>query len=299
MNTSLFSTAFILGCLLVLSTYSEATSQHQDSNVQIGKHSFAFKQWAGPSINVWAYKPSAYNGQSKILIVMHGTNRDADRYRDEWTKHAEKNNILLIVPQFTKEDFPKAIGYNLGNVFVASSNYTQTNPANEWAYSVIEPLFDFVKSKYQSSQSTYNIYGHSAGSQFVHRFIFFVPEARVAKIITANAGWYTAPDFSINFPYGLNNTPVSEENLKQALQKPVTILLGEADKDPNHKSLRRAKEAMLQGPHRFARGHHFYASAQQTAKALNIQTQWELITVPKVGHKNGLMADAAIEILVR
>ena len=299
MKKYLFFIPSLYALLLTLHTSSNANLLVEDNNEVTGKHSFAFEQWGGPKINVWAYKPSGYNANSKVLMVMHGTNRDADRYRDEWTKHAEKNNILLIVPQFTIESFPKANGYNLGNVFVASSNYTKTNPADMWSYSAIEPLFDHVKAKYQSSQNQYNIYGHSAGSQFVHRFIFFIPQARVAKIITANAGWYTAPSFEIDFPYGLNNTPVNDEALKLALQKPVTILLGEADNDPNHTSLRRAKEAMLQGPHRFARGHYFYTSAQKAAENLNIVTQWQVINVPKVGHQNSLMSDAAIELLMQ
>lgn len=299
MNKLFFYIPFMLAFLLVLHTGSSANLLVEGNSDLTGKHSFAFEQWAGPTIKVWAYKPSRYNANSKVLMVMHGTNRDADRYRDEWTKHAEENNILLIVPQFTREDFPKANGYNLGNVFVTSSNYTKINPLDKWAYSAIEPLFDFVTAKYQSSQSQYNIYGHSAGSQFVHRFIFFIPNARVAKIITANAGWYTAPSFAIDFPYGLKNTPVNKEALRLALQKPVTILLGEADNDPNHKSLRRAKQAMLQGPHRYARGHYFYTKAQKAAKELNIQTNWQLESVPKVGHKNSLMADAAIEVLMR
>lgn len=164
----------------------------------------------------------------------------------------------------------------------------------EWAYSAIEPLFDLVKTKYQSTETEYNLYGHSAGSQFVHRFIFFIPQDRVSKIITANAGWFTAPNLSVNFPYGLNNSPVSKNALKLALQKPVIILLGEADNDPNHKSLRRAKEAMMQGPHRFARGHDFYASGQQAAIDLKVEFNWQLETVPNVGHINGLMAEAAI-----
>lgn len=289
---------FILTSMLLLSTNPSAHILVENNREVTGKHFFVFDQWAGPSLNVWAYKPSGYSANSKILMVMHGTNRDADRYRDEWSKHAEKYNVLLIVPQYTKADFPRANGYNLGNVFVASSNYQQTNPRSEWAYSAIEPLFDFVKTKYQSTQSQYSIYGHSAGSQFVHRLIYFVPQARVSNIITANAGWYTAPDFSIDFPYGLNNSPVSKESLKQALQKPVTILLGEADNDPNHKHLRRAKEAMVQGPHRFARGHYFYAAGQQAANDLQLEFNWQLKTVPNVGHKNGLMAEAAILALI-
>jgi poly(3-hydroxybutyrate) depolymerase len=289
---------FMLLCVLAFISTSSAHSLSKNTTSIDAKHSFEFDQWSGPALKVWAYKPSGFNPTSRILFVMHGTNRDADRYRDEWVQHAEKFNILLIAPQFTRRDFPKASGYNLGNVFVASSNYQTTNPVDKWAYSAIEPLFDFVKSKYQSTQNRYNIYGHSAGAQFVHRFIFFVPQARISKIITANAGWYTLPNYTSDFPYGLHNSPVSKASLKQALQKPVVILLGEADNNPNHKSLRRSKEAMLQGPHRFARGHYFYARALESAHELQVVLNWQIKTVPNVGHKNRLMAQAAILELV-
>jgi poly(3-hydroxybutyrate) depolymerase len=268
-----------------------------ESSLPKGKHQFTFSQWAGTPLEVWAYTPSEYNNNSKVLFVMHGTNRDADRYRDEWTALAEQHNLLLIAAQFTKENFPRSLAYNLGNVF-ATTEFKQVNPKEKWAFSAIEPLFDYVKTKYSNQSTDYLLYGHSAGSQFVHRFIFFVPQARVSKIVTANAGWYTRPDFTIDFPYGLNNTPVTENDLLAALQKPVVVLLGEADNDPEHPSLRRAAPAMAQGPHRLARGYYFYAQAKQLAEKHNIPFNWQLTTVPEVGHQNGLMAHAAIVSLL-
>lgn len=267
------------------------------ASVPAGKHQFSFSQWQGSPLEVWAYTPTGYNANSKVLFVMHGTNRDADRYRDEWAELAEAHNVLLIVPQFNQQNFGRALGYNLGNVFT-SNEYDAVNPRAVWAYSAIESLFDFVKDKYGNTSERYRLYGHSAGSQFVHRFIFFVPEARVSTIVTANAGWYTLPDLSTSFPYGLNNTPVTQEDLIASLQKPVVVLLGEADNDPQHPSLRRAEPAMRQGKHRFERGYYFYQQAQRAAQEYQVPFTWKLATVPEVGHSNGLMAEAAITYLI-
>jgi poly(3-hydroxybutyrate) depolymerase len=288
---------FFLGLTLVILSVNVNTLLAAAPNQQILKHEFLFSAWQGAPLKVWAYKPTEYSSTSKVLFVMHGTNRDADRYRDEWTEIAQKHNLLLIVPQFNTEDFPRALGYNLGNVFT-NNTYNQINARDIWSYSAIEPLFDFVKEKYGNTSSNYRLYGHSAGSQFVHRFIFFVPDARVSKIVTANAGWYTAPDFSIEFPYGLKNSPVSEADVKSSLNQPVVVLLGEADNDPEHPSLRRAEPAMLQGKHRLERGYHFYKQAEEAAKSHQVAFNWKLETVPNVGHKNGLMAQAAIKHLI-
>lgn len=262
-----------------------------------GKQQFTFSSWQGSPIEVWAYAPTNLTPNTRVLFVMHGTNRDADRYRDEWASLAQKHNLLLIVPQFNKTDFPRALSYNLGNVF-ANDNYNKVNPEALWAFSAIEPLFDFVKDRFGITNNQYSLYGHSAGAQFVHRFLYFVPSARVFKVVSANAGWYTLPDFTISFPYGLKHTPVTSNQLAVALQKPVVVLLGEADNDPMHPSLRRADPAMRQGQHRLARGYYFYEQAKLAAKTEEIEFGWQLRTVPNVGHKNNLMAEAAITYLV-
>jgi len=276
--------------------YFAFSIQDAHAETSSGKHQFVFTEWQGKPLEVWAYTPSNYAPNSKVLFVMHGVKRDADRYRDEWAALAEQHNLLLIVPQFSQENFPRALGYNLGNVF-ADDKYQQANPPEIWAYSAIEPLFDYVKSRYANTNNTYNLYGHSAGSQFVHRFIFFVPDSRTAKIVSANSGWYTTPDFNIGFPYGLKNTMVTQDNLIASLQKPVVILLGEADSDPNDKYLRKAAPAMLQGPHRLARGKFFFNQAKQASQQYAVNFGWQLASVPNVGHKNGLMAEAAIAYL--
>lgn len=95
---------------------------------------------------------------------MHGVKRDADRYRDKWVTLAEQYNLLLIVPPFSQDDLPRALGYSLGNVLI-DDKYQQANSPEVWAYSAIEPLFDYVKSTYANANNTYRPYGHSAGTK--------------------------------------------------------------------------------------------------------------------------------------
>jgi len=249
---------------------------------------------AGRQIPVWYYLPERAGPDAPVHFVMHGVNRDADRYRNEWQPHAEKYGFLLVVPEFSNEAFPGAESYNLGNTLDAEGRPV---PREAWSFSYLEPIFDAAKLAAGNTSSHYSLYGHSAGAQFVHRFMYFVPEARVAKAVAANAGWWTLPDLDVDFPYGLRGSAVDEAALRTMLGKPLTVLLGTADTDPNHVNLRRTPEAMAQGPHRFARGKHFYESGRSRAASLNAHFGWQLSTAPHVDHNNQGMSVYAARLL--
>lgn len=262
-----------------------------------GKGRFVLDDWGGPSIPVWTYVPIGVDPTDlPIVIVMHGTRRDADRYRDEWSALAQVNQFVVAAPEFADADWGRAAGYNLGNVFREEG--VDLQPEAEWAFSAIEPVFDAVRTQIGSSQSVYTLYGHSAGSQFVHRFLVYKPDARVKRYIAANAGWYTLPSFEEAYPYGLKGGEVTEDQLKIALGKDVVVLLGTLDNDPNHSSLRRAPEAMRQGPHRFARGITFYNVAKAQADALGVEFSWRVATVENAVHSNGQMALGAVPFII-
>jgi hypothetical protein len=113
-------------------------------------------------------------------------------------------------------------------------------------------------------------------------------------LVAANVGWYATPDFAQSWPYGLKGSVVAETELKTAFARPLLILLGDQDTDPKDSSLRRAPEAMQQGFHRFARGHHFFDISQAKADSLETPYRWRLRTVPGVAHDNRGMAIAAV-----
>jgi pimeloyl-ACP methyl ester carboxylesterase len=177
------------------------------------------------------------------------------------------------------------------------SSSGERNDESLWSFSVIENLFDYVKAISRSKVSTYSIYGHSAGAQFVHRLVMFKPNARVRTAIAANAGWYTMPIDAKAFPYGLRDSGRDRKAVATSFGKNLVILLGDKDTDENDKYLRKTAEAMEQGNHRFARGHSFYKMARDSAKKEDVAFKWRLHVVRGVGHSNSRMSTHAVKLL--
>lgn len=255
---------------------------------------FVFTGWDGPDLPVYYQLPDKITAQTPVVFVMHGVNRDADRYRDEWAALARRHGFIAVVPQFSRADFPGSRGYNTG--YFTQEDGT-ARPRALWSFAAIEPLFDDVRKRFGSGVTRYSIYGHSAGAQFVHRYVLFMPEARIDKAVAANAGWYTMPDSTTDFPYGLGGTPVAPDDLKAALGKPLTVLLGTADTDRSDPDLRKTPEADAQGPYRLARGQTFFVRAERAAKDMGTPFGWRLVTVPGIGHSNAGMAEAAARLI--
>lgn len=101
------------------------------------------------------------------------------------------------------------------------------------------------------------------------------------------------PDFKTAHPYGLGGSGVTPADLKTALTRPVLVLLGEADIDPNHRPMPRTPEANAQGLHRFSRGLNYFRLATEQTVRLGVPFGWKIATVPGVAHSNTLMAPAA------
>src|SRR3546814_6643293 len=161
-----------------------------------------------------------------------------------------------------------------------------------WTYRAVEAVYEAARAAAVPLATGYRLYGHSAGAQFVHRMVSFMPEARIEAAVAANAGCYTMPVPDERFPYGLGEM-APEADLAAAFARPLTILLGERDDDPDHRQLLRSPEAMRQGPHRLARGRTYFRVARETAAAMGARFGWELVTVPDVGHSNGKLAPHA------
>lgn len=255
-----------------------------------GKGRLSFSDWAGPALPIWYHAPAKITPDTKIVFVMHGMARNGDEYRDQWSDLAAKYGFLLLVPTFGNADFPGFESFNYGNVIGPDG---RRRPQEQWAFTAIERIFDQVRGSTGITAPRYYIYGHSAGAQFVHRLFFFLPNARAGKLISANAGAYMLPDFATEHPYGLKGSGVSEADLKVALSRPVMVLLGEADMDPNHRPMPRTPEANAQGLHRFSRGLNYFKMASEQTVKLGVPFGWKIATVPGVAHSNTLMAPHA------
>lgn len=264
-----------------------------------GPGSFVFRDLTGnpdKPLTVWYYRPRQASSRSPILFVMHGLKRDGEVYRDAWIKYAEKYQTLLLVPEFSDEHYPGSEMYNLGNMWQTAG---RPAPRSRWTFAVIEHLFDHVKALTGNTSSEYVIYGHSAGGQFVHRLVLFMPEARFRVAVAANAGYYTMPTFDVTFPHGLQRAAITAEGLKQSFARKLVILLGEEDVNHVDKNFPKDREAMAQGRTRLERGQAFFRAAQMEAGRMGLPLNWELQTVPGVAHSNHGMAKEAQRLLFR
>ncbi|MEO0603298.1 MAG: hypothetical protein AAF211_17800, partial [Myxococcota bacterium] len=227
-----------------------------------------------------------------------GQGRDADNYRDDWIGLANEYGFIVAAPEFRDVFYSGSNGYQLGNVFIDGENPIPgtERPREEWTYSVVEPLFDDVVARTPTEVETYQAFGHSAGAQFAHRFVLFVPDARYDTVIAANAGWYTLPDDSIEYPYGLGATPV-EGGDRRFFGRGLVVHNGDRDNNPESSSLRRTAEADEQGLHRLDRGAYFVETSEDLAASAGEGYDWDRVIVPNVGHDGEAMAPAAAAYL--
>ena len=287
---------FVVGLSLVTAT--RISNAAPDAKLIIGSGSFVFPFLSGGElrrITVWYYRPAAAGADTPIVFVMHGASRAAENYRKYWIPLAEKHGFILLVPEFSRSAFPGST-YELGNMIGRDG---VKYPQSQWSYTAIEDIFDAVRLANGLTAPTYDIYGHSAGGQFVHRLVFFEPSARYKVAVAANSGWYVMPDFEIAFPYGLGASGINRAQLAQALGRRLVVLLGGDDIDPKHHLLRRTPEAMRQGSNRLERGEKFYDRARRAAAEIQAPFIWSLQIAPGVAHSNARMAPYAAEFVAR
>jgi len=169
------------------------------------------------------------------------------------------------------------------------------NPEREWTFSVIEPLFDYVTSQLGNTNNAYQIFGHSAGAQFAHRFLMFKPNNRAQQTVISAAGWYTFPDLTVTFPYGFKNSILQNNTREILFKKNVIVQIGEIDNNPNASGLRHNNIVDMQGLNRLERAANFYNFCQQSAQNLNVDFNWNFSLRSNADHDFSSAAqDAAI-----
>ncbi|MCG8366250.1 MAG: hypothetical protein MJA27_23305 [Pseudanabaenales cyanobacterium] len=285
--------------------------------LNVGKGSFLWDDTTGASdpdkpLKVYYYRPEKVTADTPVWIIAHGMGRNADDYRDYFVDAAAEQGALVIAPQFKESDWNGSTGYNLGNISTSQSN-PKPVAEQDWSFSKIEPLFDYVVNTAEPTieANEYNMFGHSAGAQFVHRFMAWVPDNRVNLAVSANAGWYTVPQsdnvgYQYEWPYSTAGGPDSNpstpaydpfpgENIDNFLGSNMVVLLGEDD-TKRTSNLRQTTEADKQGKNRFERGQYFFSEGQSEATARGVDFNWDLQTVPNVGHDGEKMAVAAAEL---
>ncbi|MGZ5049155.1 MAG: hypothetical protein ACXWHB_11925 [Usitatibacter sp.] len=263
------------------------------ASIPAGSSSYTFADpRPGPArtITVHTHRPASFTADSPILMVMHGRARNGDEYRDFFVPDSDRRGFLVVAPTFPEAQYPNPYAYNYAHMCDAEGRML---PREGWLFPVLEAVFRDARSRAGSKREKFFLFGHSAGSQLVHRLATFGWLDTIERAVAANAGSYTLPVRGEAFPFGLDGVAVSDDDLRALFSRPIIVQLGDADTNVDDEHLPREPGALAQGPHRFARGHNYFAVATREAKRLGVGLKWTLSIVPGVAHSGQNMAPFA------
>ena len=271
-------------------------------SLQVGANSFTFTEYLpfeNKPIEVFYFIPEDANPNSPILFSLHGMNRNGFNHRNSLISKANQHKFIVIVPEFNDDYFTGGDGYNLANIFVDGDNPSTStlNPNDEWTFAVLDPLFVYIKSLITNYSNSYHLIGFSAGGQLAHRTFIFNNSSYCNKTVAMSSGWYTTIDLSLDFPYGLKESPFDSINLATIFAKELIILVGENDNDPNDPNLRRNSIVDDQGDNRLDRADYFFANANNLAIEENLNFNWQKFIVPNAAHSLTPVSNFAIDLL--
>ncbi|MFI4982804.1 MAG: hypothetical protein ACHQIO_20835, partial [Nevskiales bacterium] len=227
-------------------------------------------------IKLFSARPRHFDAATPVLFSHHGRGRNGRDYRDYWLPLVDEADLLVIAPELSNESFPGQPWYNGGNLLDEAG---RLNPRTACTYAIVEHLFAELQARGLTRRRHYGLFGHSAGSQYVHRMISLDYRASVAAAVAANAGTYAMPDLNVAFPYGLGGIGLDVDALRKLLEFRLTIMAGTADNNPNEEFFPRDPRSMQQGASRYERAHRYIRSAREAAERLGTHCAWTIIDV--------------------
>ena len=251
-----------------------------------------YAYWDKPDVEIFYITPKKINKDTKLLFVIHGNSRNAKDYISAWIPHIKNKNIILVAPQFDKNNFR----YFALLESATSSGNINNNP-DDYINKSISSFFNFFQSKFSLSTSKYMMFGHSAGAQFTHRYMLLSNDKRISMAVIANAGWYTFLNGN-NFPYGIKNSPIdiTSDHIKWFMSNKTSLLIG--NNDINLKSVNSSKGAQRQGITRVDRANSYFNSLINISDNNNIPFRWSYKVVDKADHDYLKMTPVAAKILL-
>lgn len=231
-----------------------------------------------------------------ILFIFPGESRDADVHLVYFSDWAKQNRVMVFALEYSTAYYPTTTEYILGGINKSQSNIGILTK-DKWNFNYVESLFSDIVASTGSTQTLYDMWGHSAGAQYVHRFCTFVENAHVNRAIAANSGWYTIADAGKSFPYGYKEIADVDWNaqLPKVFARRMYVQLG--GNDTSTAGLNSNEESVAQGANRLERGKYYFSTSQALAAAKGMAFNWTLSIVPGIGHDPENMAKAGMKLL--
>lgn len=229
----------------------------------------SLKQFPGQRYYLAGQHPSK---TAKVLVLVHGIARNAELIIRTFWKTAKDQNLILVAPLFDRENCTdyQRLGRN------------GKGPRADLSLKCI--LHDVAaRTGWQGKRAAF--FGHSAGAQFVHRYMFAHPQTVACAALSA-AGWYTFPSNKV-FPRGIQPTrklPDLHFEPSRFLRIPTAVFVGLEDVIRDETLNAGPALDRQQGVNRLERARNWVRAMQVSAQRMNLPSRLELFELEKVGH---------------
>ncbi len=208
----------------------------------------------------------------RVLVLIHGISRNVKMFIESVCPLVQGKGVTLVAPLFEKNrcrDYQR-LGRN------------GKGPRSDLALDAI--LSEVSQLTGWTGRKAF-FYGHSAGAQFVQRYLFAHPQ-RVERAALSAAGWYTFPD-NHDYPFGIRSTPDLpgiDFEPRRFLRVPAAVFIGLEDtlRDEALNVSRRVDR--VQGRNRLERARSWVAAMQKAAHNHGLPSRTELFEIGGVGH---------------
>ncbi len=223
-------------------------------------------------IPYYLYIPSRLDPAAPPLVAVHGISRGADEHIAAFAPWAERSGRVLVAPLFSESQCKR---------------YQRVTQDRCQADRALFAALREVAEATGVEVDRVDLFGFSGGAQFAHRFALLHPE-RVARLAVSSAGWYTQPDPSEAYPYGLapgtGGGQRFRPKLSAFLEIPTLVLVGERDieRDP---ALRKEKKVdRRQGRNRVERAARWSRALREAALRAGVAAEVRFRSLPNCGH---------------
>lgn len=254
-----------------------STATQQDHSVT-GRPS-GLSVWFSPAVKrvrpaCWVGVPASPVEGAAPLVVVHGVQRDARGTFELFLDHAERSGRVLIAPLFDESGW---------------KGYQRVLGVHRADLGLLE-ILDSLRDEGVFEARRVELFGYSAGAQFVHRFALLHPQ-RVARATICAAGWYLFPDMQ-PYPRGLGAperpvlgySPLISANLAEFLRLPMRVVVGDRDNAVDELTRSNAALDVQQGKTRLERACNWVAALEQSAASLGVPCASVLKVLPACGH---------------
>ncbi len=263
-----------------------------------GTGSFFYNMPSGEitdTLKVFYHIPEGYERASMpVVIGFHGNDRDCSYWIETWREYADKKGFMFFIPWFTHSNFPTRRYQEVG----VKDDNGNILPLRQRTSALVDSLICHILKNSGTRERKATIYGHSAGGQFVHRFMLLNNSPYVKKAIIGNPGWFTFPSTDEDYSYGIKDLRETDNNsLRNMLGKNIVLQLAEGD-TIRESFLRKTPEADRQGRNRLERGNKYFETLNALAEKNGWDFNWRRVYVPDVGHDAVAMSRHAAEYIL-